>query len=166
MLTLSFTGGVWGQESTCSSKAATCQEYVQYNPSAYEGAYWTINSLKVYTSDGNKQAEAPAANVPVSQPAPVAQPITTEPTTSGNTPTQEVKPKTPSNVIQQSKDGALHWKNGKREIDTPFNSVVEQPAVTERSVVDSGEEMYVKKGSVMRHLRRHQMSGFGHHHHS
>jgi len=67
-------------------------------------------------------------------------------------------------VVAETSDGNLSVEAGKREIDIPFSSVVEQPAVTKRSIADAGEEMYVKKGKVMRHLRRHQMGGFGHHH--
>ena len=48
-----WAGEVWSTDSTCSAKAATCQEYVQNNPQAFADAYWTVNSLKVYTSDGS-----------------------------------------------------------------------------------------------------------------
>jgi hypothetical protein len=47
---------VWGA-STCSSLASTCDAYVAANPSAFERAYWTINSVKVYSqSSGTKRA--------------------------------------------------------------------------------------------------------------
>jgi len=85
-------------------------------------------------------------------------PITENPTR------KEKRAAAPANVVTETSDGKLTWGPGKRDFDTPFNSVVEQPAVTKRSVADGGEEMYVKKGKVMRHLRRHQMGGFGHHH--
>ncbi|TVY62767.1 putative endo-1,3(4)-beta-glucanase, partial [Lachnellula suecica] len=39
---------VWSSDSTCSSKAPTCEAYVAANPSAFTNAYWTINSVKVY----------------------------------------------------------------------------------------------------------------------
>lgn len=38
---------VWGG-SSCSSKASTCNDYVQNNPSAFKDTYWQLNSLKVY----------------------------------------------------------------------------------------------------------------------
>ncbi|KXG52963.1 Concanavalin A-like lectin/glucanases superfamily [Penicillium griseofulvum] len=41
-----WAGSAW--PSQCSSKAATCKEYVAKNPSAYSDAYWLINSVKVY----------------------------------------------------------------------------------------------------------------------
>ncbi|KIX01399.1 uncharacterized protein Z518_09125 [Rhinocladiella mackenziei CBS 650.93] len=45
-----WAGNVWNTDSTCSSKAATCQSFVQNNPSAFADAYWTVNFLKVYQS--------------------------------------------------------------------------------------------------------------------
>lgn len=53
-----WAGQVWTTDDTCSSKAATCQEYVQNNPEAFSNAYWLINSLKVYQQNG---AAAPSA---------------------------------------------------------------------------------------------------------
>ncbi|ETN47197.1 uncharacterized protein HMPREF1541_01388 [Cyphellophora europaea CBS 101466] len=47
-----WAGAVWGADSTCSSKASTCQEFVQNNPTAFDNAYWSITSLKVYQQGG------------------------------------------------------------------------------------------------------------------
>ncbi|KAI9720052.1 MAG: hypothetical protein M1812_003179 [Candelaria pacifica] len=44
-----WAGNSWNS-STCSSLAPTCQAYVQNNPSAFNDAYWSVNSLKVYQS--------------------------------------------------------------------------------------------------------------------
>lgn len=41
---------VFGADSQCSG---TCQNYVQNNPQAFKDAYWSINGLKVYSSDGS-----------------------------------------------------------------------------------------------------------------
>lgn len=56
--------GAWQQ---CSSKAATCIDWVQNHPSAFSTTYWSIRSLKVYTetttsaaTKGAKQPEAAA----------------------------------------------------------------------------------------------------------
>ncbi len=38
---------VWKQ-SSCGSKADTCNAYVQLNPTAFKDAYWLVNSVKVY----------------------------------------------------------------------------------------------------------------------
>lgn len=45
-----WAGGVWSQTPQCSNQASSCQDYVQNNPGAFAGAYWTINSLKVFTA--------------------------------------------------------------------------------------------------------------------
>ncbi|KKY18400.1 hypothetical protein UCRPC4_g04970 [Phaeomoniella chlamydospora] len=48
----SWAGEVWSSDSTCSVLSSTCNDYVQNNPSAFQEAYWQINSLKVYSSNG------------------------------------------------------------------------------------------------------------------
>ncbi|KAL8960127.1 MAG: hypothetical protein Q9193_003124, partial [Seirophora villosa] len=57
--------GVWAGETfssdpKCSGLGATCQEYVQNNPSAFKDAYWTINSLKVYTNGAGSSSSGSA----------------------------------------------------------------------------------------------------------
>lgn len=47
-----WVGAVWSSNPTCSSLTPTCQDYVQNNPSAFTNAYWLINSLEVYQSNG------------------------------------------------------------------------------------------------------------------
>ncbi|KAL8804459.1 MAG: hypothetical protein Q9182_002564 [Xanthomendoza sp. 2 TL-2023] len=52
-----WAGQVWATDPQCSGLAPTCQEYVQNNPKAFTDAYWTINSLKVYTNgDGSSSS--------------------------------------------------------------------------------------------------------------
>ncbi|PWY87009.1 hypothetical protein BO70DRAFT_378613 [Aspergillus heteromorphus CBS 117.55] len=55
-----WAGAVWST-STCASKASTCTDYVQNNPSAFKEAYWTVNSLKVYKSDTDATSDAKAS---------------------------------------------------------------------------------------------------------
>jgi len=59
-----WAGDVWSS-SSCSSYASTCDSYVQNNPSAFEGTYWSINSLKVYqessSSSSSMHDEVPQA---------------------------------------------------------------------------------------------------------
>ncbi|KAL9016720.1 MAG: hypothetical protein Q9185_005957 [Variospora sp. 1 TL-2023] len=58
-----WAGETWSSDPECSGLAATCQEYVQNNPSAFEDAYWTINSLKVYTDgDGSSSSGSTTGN--------------------------------------------------------------------------------------------------------
>ncbi len=56
-----WAGAVWTSDATCSPQAATCQDFVQNNPSAFENAYWSVNSLKVYTSSGAASSATPSS---------------------------------------------------------------------------------------------------------
>jgi hypothetical protein len=53
-----WAGAVWGS-STCSSLASTCDAYVAQNPAAFEQAFWTINSVKVYQNSSAKRDTVP-----------------------------------------------------------------------------------------------------------
>jgi len=44
-----WAGLQWGASSYCSPKAATCNDYVAANPSAFSESYWLINYVKVFT---------------------------------------------------------------------------------------------------------------------
>ena len=48
-----WAGAVWSSDSTCSSKAATCQDYVKNHPEGFKEAYWRVNSLKVYSGSSS-----------------------------------------------------------------------------------------------------------------
>jgi uncharacterized membrane protein YgcG len=61
-----WAGGVWSQDTTCAPQASTCQAFVQNNPGAFKDTYWLVNSLKVYTDNGNA---APAPVPTRTQPA-------------------------------------------------------------------------------------------------
>lgn len=39
---------VWNNNPVCSALAPTCVDYVNNNPAAYENAYWSVNSVKVF----------------------------------------------------------------------------------------------------------------------
>ena len=56
----SWAGTAWSSDPVCGPKAATCQDYVQNNPTAFTEAYWTINSLKVYTQASSSAAAVAA----------------------------------------------------------------------------------------------------------
>lgn len=57
-----WAGNVWSTDATCAPKAATCNDFVQNNPSAFQDTYWLINSLQVFTDNG----AAPGPNAPAS----------------------------------------------------------------------------------------------------
>ncbi|KAF2253269.1 glycoside hydrolase family 16 protein [Trematosphaeria pertusa] len=71
-----WAGNTWSS-SSCASKAATCNEYVQNNPEAFTDAFWTVNALKVYSNNG----EAPQPSEPASPPESSAVPVPTGETT-------------------------------------------------------------------------------------
>ncbi|KAH8675700.1 concanavalin A-like lectin/glucanase domain-containing protein [Xylariales sp. PMI_506] len=52
-----WAGEVWSTDATCSSLAATCDDYVAANPKVFRDAYWLINSVKVYSTTGNSTAK-------------------------------------------------------------------------------------------------------------
>jgi hypothetical protein len=45
-----WAGEVWSSGS-CAAVADTCNDYVGANPQAFVDAYWSINSVKVYSSE-------------------------------------------------------------------------------------------------------------------
>ncbi|KAL9112797.1 MAG: hypothetical protein Q9187_007722, partial [Circinaria calcarea] len=47
-----WAGNVWGQYPACSSRANSCQDYVQNHPGDFRDAYWSVRSLKVYQNNG------------------------------------------------------------------------------------------------------------------
>ncbi|KAI4191963.1 MAG: hypothetical protein LQ346_004545 [Caloplaca aetnensis] len=88
-----WAGETWASDSTCSGLAATCEEYVQDNPTAFEDAYWTINALKVYTNGdgssasngsttGNTGASGPTNSTVTSGTPPNPEPINPAPSNS------------------------------------------------------------------------------------
>ncbi|KAL9597089.1 MAG: hypothetical protein Q9219_005372 [cf. Caloplaca sp. 3 TL-2023] len=54
-----WAGKAWSEEGACSAKVVTCEEYVQNNPEAFTEAFWKINALKVYISDGSTKSTQP-----------------------------------------------------------------------------------------------------------
>ncbi|KAF7134188.1 hypothetical protein CNMCM5793_005867 [Aspergillus hiratsukae] len=59
-----WAGAVWGSGS-CASIDSSCEDYVANNPSAFAGAYWEINSLKVYQDSASAAAVKVDVNVNV-----------------------------------------------------------------------------------------------------
>ncbi|KAE9978513.1 hypothetical protein EG328_001423 [Venturia inaequalis] len=55
---------VWQADAVCSKKAATCEDHVKNNPADFAGAYWDVNSVKVYQQNGGFIGSAPAAPKP------------------------------------------------------------------------------------------------------
>ncbi|MCJ1255374.1 hypothetical protein MMC24_003190, partial [Lignoscripta atroalba] len=70
-----WAGQIWGSDPICSSKANTCNDFVQNNPSAFKDAYWSINSLKVYQNNGQSGPAAAPSPAPSPSAIPVAPPV-------------------------------------------------------------------------------------------
>lgn len=83
-----WAGNVWGQDSVCSSKASSCQAFVQNNPDAFADAFWQVNSLRVYQSNGQGVSKSMSVDstessaVASSQAVSSAAPIVTETSTT------------------------------------------------------------------------------------
>ena len=83
----SWAGNSWGG-NCAATNGNSCQDFVQTAPSAFQNAYWLINSLKIYQESGASNTETTpieAASASVSSPhsTPSAQPTSsTNPTPS------------------------------------------------------------------------------------
>ncbi|KAK0845643.1 hypothetical protein LTS02_015226 [Friedmanniomyces endolithicus] len=67
-----WAGDVWSSDSTCSSKASTCNDYVQNNPAAFKDAYWSINSLKVYSAGSTTASNVASYSMASTSPSSVS----------------------------------------------------------------------------------------------
>ena len=59
-------GAAWGS-SSCASQASSCQAFVQNNPSAFQGAYWSVKSLRVYQQSSNSADQSDPDASPVAE---------------------------------------------------------------------------------------------------
>ncbi|KAL6250666.1 hypothetical protein RBB50_002969 [Rhinocladiella similis] len=67
-----WAGSVWSTDPVCSSKASTCEDFVQNNPSAFLDAYWSVNSLKVFQNPDGSSSNGTAPGLPPQPPLPPA----------------------------------------------------------------------------------------------
>lgn len=56
-----WAGNAWSSGS-CAYKANTCVDYVQYYPEAFEEAYWSVNSLRVYKQGSSSYTSSEAVS--------------------------------------------------------------------------------------------------------
>jgi Glycosyl hydrolases family 16 len=59
-----WAGAAWAN-SSCASKAPTCQEFVTKNPAAFKEAYWAINSVKVFELPAGSRRRSGGAVLPI-----------------------------------------------------------------------------------------------------
>lgn len=57
-----WAGAVFNNDPICAAKAPSCQAFVAENPTAFEDAYWLINSLLVYQTGGAAATTASAGH--------------------------------------------------------------------------------------------------------
>lgn len=73
---------VWNNDPELS-KLGACRDYVGANPTAYNEAYWSVNSIKVYQQGGNSNgtvSTSPSATASATIPSPVTPSATPTPT--------------------------------------------------------------------------------------
>ena len=79
-----WAGQVWSG-STCaqSTGSQTCEDFVANNPEAFDDAYWTVNGLKVYQSDGSNSPAPSSGPGPSAAPSSAAPSSPPQPSQSG-----------------------------------------------------------------------------------
>lgn len=173
-----WAGSVWSQDPSCSSKAATCTDYVRDNPSAFANAYWTINSLKVYSSSGSAPPAVAAtintpvlaAHVSVPEVAPSIQaPAPIAPVSAPEVPPSSKASTTPASTAPLPNPSAPVGLGS----TTPGGAIAENP-VTARAVPERAEETVLehplaakmapvkRSARLTRHLKAHQLRALGH----
>ncbi|KAF2460070.1 concanavalin A-like lectin/glucanase domain-containing protein [Lineolata rhizophorae] len=81
-----WAGATWGN-TACAARAGTCNDFVRDNPAAFQDAYWSINSLKVYQQQGAKRDNSSSLS-PTGLSTLVTAPVATAPvSTTFSTPT-------------------------------------------------------------------------------
>lgn len=70
-----WAGKVWDGSTCASQHGGTCENFVANNPSAFKDAYWSINALKVYQSNGGSS--------PSNAPSPLSVPHSSAPASAG-----------------------------------------------------------------------------------
>lgn len=154
-----WAGAVWGQDSTCSALAGTCQDYVQNHPEAFAESYWTVNSLKVYQDDGSAPAalEAVASSSSAISGAVFAQVTTASgvaqsTTTTNPPPVAQYTSQTPPSSVQAPPRTHTHG-----ELFESSETGVGYVEIVPREAPPAAEVVKMKKANnkVSRHLRNH-----------
>ena len=116
--------GDWAGNAFQSCSAAnggqTCKDYVANNPSAFRDAYWSVNALKVYQSNGARDNQGNLA-YPSSTPVAVASSVPVTPTPTPAAPAQTGTP-LQSGQFGQGSQGIPAGNNGGNTQGTPLQS--------------------------------------------
>lgn len=78
-----WAGDTWAS-SSCAQQASTCDAFVSDNPGAFKDAYWTVNSLKVYQSNGGSQSSSSIPSYSTPTPYSVSNIVSASPPYSAN----------------------------------------------------------------------------------
>ena len=133
-----WAGAAWSSDPVCGPKAATCQDYVQNNPAAFTEAYWTINSLKVYTQASSSAAAVAAVehDAPGTSSSAVAATTTPVPVVASST-SQSVPASSVAVTVGSPADGG----------------VVSEIPVTDNKGVSVGSNGQIQETSEKREVR-------------
>ena len=103
------------QSCSAANNGQTCQDFVANNPSAFKNAYWSVNALKVYQTDGastnagspagTPTPQGPSPAQPTSSSVPVATPSPPEAPQPPPTPSQQ--PSSNNTPLSESPSGAV-----------------------------------------------------------
>ncbi|KAF4537088.1 Endo-beta-glucanase [Lasiodiplodia theobromae] len=133
-----WAGNAWSSDETCSAKASTCEDYVQNNPEAFKDAYWSINSLKVYSNDGSTGSSSSAggygSTTPIVGRTTSVEPVASTPygyTPAGNQPLTPAAPYPAGNQSNYYPTGSIG--NSVRSKTTVYVTVTPEEAPTPAS---------------------------------
>ncbi|KAL8899340.1 MAG: hypothetical protein Q9207_006252 [Kuettlingeria erythrocarpa] len=157
-----WAGSVWGQDSTCSALAGSCQDYVQNHPEAFAEAYWTVNSLKVYKSDH----DAPSVNLANVQMKPIASPIDAPPVVKATTsepaaqlttspPLAQVATRAPGEAYESTENGSANVSISAQEAEEGKPVLQGTLVGAAVSPAEDGAMETRSTRKVSRHLHRH-----------
>ena len=180
-----WAGSVWSSDPTCSSKAATCQDFVRNNPQAFANAYWSINSLKVYTGGSSVESVRnttasgtvkPSISSAISSAASMTSPCVSPwcvPTASKPS-TSAVSTTTPSGYNGGHGSSSRTWRAGysktrtgpwrrTRETSVMEGMLLPVAAISQGSSSNSQDGLDLEM--VRQHMAGHKRHGHGHGHH-
>lgn len=123
-----WAGAVWGTDSICAAKAGTCQDYVRNHPGDFQEAYWSVNSLKVYSDSGNSAnaANRVASPSPSSIIAPVSTPISSA---------SVAVPATSTAALGSSSPQETGGPSTPAQVTVPNSKVIQEPTSTAQTTL-------------------------------
>ncbi|PYH89905.1 hypothetical protein BO71DRAFT_388707 [Aspergillus ellipticus CBS 707.79] len=158
-----WAGDVWSS-STCASKASTCTDYVQNNPSAFKDAYWTVNSLKVYKSGSSSSSSSSSSDATkASTTSKKETSTTTKKDAKKTTSTTKKDAKETTTTKEKAKETASSTKKGSASAtDKDKGKDKDVTKTATKTVYSTATATETKTSWEKTQWKR---SGHGHHHH-